>query len=284
MLRTSGYDSLSADLPRNPPQFRVDLYQGTAEFYDRYRLPYPDALFADLRARLPVTGNGRLLDVACGTGQVTFPLAGDFAETVAVDQEQETVAFARDKQARQGAARISWLVDAAETVDVDGPFELITIGTAFHRLDRAVVAERMRELVAGDGGLALLWADVPSEGTEPWQRELHRLIEDWTDRPGVGGRIPPGWEQAMAHCSHREVLESAGFSYDGRREFRRTDTWTCESLVGFLHSTSILSKAALGAAAADFAADVFARLEPLSNDGMFRCEASYAYELARPHP
>src|SRR5262245_11080534 len=31
--------------------FRKDLYKGIAEYYDRFRLPYPDTLLHDLRAR-----------------------------------------------------------------------------------------------------------------------------------------------------------------------------------------------------------------------------------------
>ena len=31
--------------------FAVDLYHGTAEYYDRYRLPYPEAMIEDLIAR-----------------------------------------------------------------------------------------------------------------------------------------------------------------------------------------------------------------------------------------
>jgi SAM-dependent methyltransferase len=50
--------------------FAVDLYQGTAEYYDRYRLPYPQALIEDLIARTGVCGQGRLLDLACGTGRL----------------------------------------------------------------------------------------------------------------------------------------------------------------------------------------------------------------------
>ena len=36
-----------ARLPSPQPdrlRFAVDLYQGTAEYYDRYRLPYPEAM------------------------------------------------------------------------------------------------------------------------------------------------------------------------------------------------------------------------------------------------
>ncbi len=55
--------------------FRTDLYRGTASFYDRYRPPYPDALLEELTRRSGVSGTGRLLDIACGTGQISLPLA-----------------------------------------------------------------------------------------------------------------------------------------------------------------------------------------------------------------
>jgi predicted TPR repeat methyltransferase len=49
-------------------QFGTDLYRGSAGYYDRYRLPYPEAMLADLIMRAEVSGRGRLLDLACGTG------------------------------------------------------------------------------------------------------------------------------------------------------------------------------------------------------------------------
>lgn len=51
-------------------RFAADLYRGTAWYYDRYRLPYPEAMLADLVRRAGVSGQGRLLDLACGTGQL----------------------------------------------------------------------------------------------------------------------------------------------------------------------------------------------------------------------
>ncbi|HEY2270993.1 MAG TPA: hypothetical protein VGI96_50855, partial [Streptosporangiaceae bacterium] len=54
--------------------FAADLYQGAAGHYDRYRLPYPEAMTAHLIHRAGVSGDGRLLDLACGTGQLAFPL------------------------------------------------------------------------------------------------------------------------------------------------------------------------------------------------------------------
>jgi len=38
------------------PVFRRDLYRGTAEFYDEFRLPYPAELIDDLCVRIEADG------------------------------------------------------------------------------------------------------------------------------------------------------------------------------------------------------------------------------------
>jgi hypothetical protein len=44
------------------PQFGEDLYRGTAQYYDRYRVRCPTQLIDDLVTRASVSGTGRLLD------------------------------------------------------------------------------------------------------------------------------------------------------------------------------------------------------------------------------
>jgi hypothetical protein len=63
-----------------PVRFAADLYRGTAGYYDRYRLPHPEAMITDLVRTAQISGRGRLLDLACGIGQLTFPLRQWFGE------------------------------------------------------------------------------------------------------------------------------------------------------------------------------------------------------------
>ena len=46
-------------------RFAAGLYRGTAVYYDRYRLPYPEPMIEDLARTARVSGRGRLLDLAC---------------------------------------------------------------------------------------------------------------------------------------------------------------------------------------------------------------------------
>ena len=142
--------------------FAVDLYHGTAEYYDRYRLPYPEAMIEDLIARTGVSGQGRLLDLACGTGQLAFPLRRSFAEVWAVDREPDFAQMVQAKTGKLGAGNIRPVTADAETLDAEpGHFELPVIGSAFHRLHRDLVAARLLHWLRPGGCVALCWADVP---------------------------------------------------------------------------------------------------------------------------
>ncbi len=261
--------------------FRVDLYRGTAPYYDRYRPPYPDALFDDLCQRLPVSGVGRLLDLACGTGQIAFPLASRFGEVWAIDQEPELVAFGQRKAQAAGITNIRWVTGSAETVHLDGLFELVAVGNAFHRLDRPAVARRMFSWLQPGGGVALVWGNTPWRGEHAWQRAMSAMLDEWVARLPAPGRVPAGWEQAVNRHPHEQVLAEAGFDLVGKFNLVVERTWTAVSLAGFVYSTSFLSRQALGDRADAFERELAELLRSHQPDDVLREQASYAYQLAR---
>jgi len=82
----------SADRKRE--RLRVTFDQA-AELYDRARPGYPPALFTDL-AELAGVGPGcRVLEIGCGTGQATGPLAERGCQVVAVELGAALAAAAR---------------------------------------------------------------------------------------------------------------------------------------------------------------------------------------------
>lgn len=262
-------------------EFGTDLYRGTAPYYDRYRPAYPDVLFEDLLARTRASGDGRLLDLACGTGQIALPLARRFASVVAVDQEPETVEFARSKSpGLGGASSVRWVSGSVETVELEGRFDLITVGNAFQRFRRHTAAARMRSWLVAGGAVALLWSDMPWVGDLPWQRELFDVFVEWTDRAAATDRVPAGFEQSMSGEPHEQVLRRAGFDYAGKFEFSSEQVWTVETLVGFMYSTSLLNRAVLGQQSSEFEADLQTRMTDVEPTGRFVQALSSAYELA----
>ncbi|MGW1030252.1 class I SAM-dependent methyltransferase [Streptomyces sp. NPDC002577] len=263
-------------------RFEPDLYRGTAGYYDRFRLPYPDAMIADLVRRTAPSGHGRLLDLACGTGQLAFPLRGRFADVWAVDAEPDMTEVVRAKASAVDAAHIRTITADAEELHAEpAGFDLIVIGNAFHRLPRTLVAGRARTWLKPGGHLALCWSTGPWTGPQGWQRALDNLLRTWQNALGASGRVPSGWEQARKQDPDHAVMSRAGFAPAGRHEFSVEHHWTIAELAGHIRSTSFLPPPVLADHAAEFDADLTAELSPHTVNDRLTETVSFAYELAR---
>lgn len=244
--------------------FDADLYSDAAGDYDRYRLPYPPALLASLLGR--VSGRSRLMDLACGTGQLAFALCSHFSSTWAVDQEPSMVSAV----AARNVASVRPVAAAAESLSAPAfAFDLIVIGNAFHRLPRERVAALAKSWLRPGGALALCWSDSPWAGAEPWQEEFRAVIASWRSR--LGERLPAGWD---AGPSHEAVLTAAGFPPPSRFTVVVPHRWTALSLAGFVYSTSFLPRSLFGDRTAEFESELAERLP-----GELTSRTSYAYDL-----
>ena len=266
-----------------PSDLSTDLFSGTAEAYARYRPPYPGNLLDDLRHRAGVTGQGRLLDLACGPGRVALPLARYFRKAWAVDQEPEMIEVGRARAERQGLTNIRWMVGPAEDVEAPpGSFELITIGEAFHRLDQRVIAERAMEWLAPGGYLATLGGFSLLRGQEPWHDVLRAVVRRYEEQ-GSGSQPPserpPSRPRGAEH--DRQVLTAAGLRHVGTFEFPHPHVWTLDSILGNFRSTARLSRRALGDQAERFDADVRRALLAFDSSGRFPETLRFGYSLFR---
>ena len=263
-------------------RFAADLYQGTAGHYDRYRLPYPEVMTGDLIQRAGVSGDGRLLDLACGTGQLAFPLRQWFSEVWAVDREPDMVQVVRAKAGAVAARNVREVVADAETLDAQpGHFELAVIGNAFHRLDRDLVAARLFRWLRPGGSVALCWSHGPHQGGEQWQRALAATLDRWRAALGAADRVPANWDEPRRLRPDHQVLADAGFGVAVHKEFAVEHRWSLGELAGFIRSTSVLPPSVLGDQGAAFDADLAAALAPFAKDGTFTETVSFAYDLAR---
>jgi ubiquinone/menaquinone biosynthesis C-methylase UbiE len=263
-------------------EFRKDLYRGTARYYDRFRVPYPSALIDDLLGRAEANGEGRLLDLACGTGQISFAMHRSFEEVWAVDQEPDMIGVVREKAEEAEARNVRFVTSTAEDlVAPEESFGLVAIGNAFHRLRREIVAQNARRWLRPGRYLALVWSETPWHGEAPWQQALSATLDRWTSTVNAQDRVPPGWEQIRAERPDREVLQAAGFQMVGSYEFPIAYQWTPEALVGLVYSTSFLPYEVVADLADDFEEDLRRELTSSEPTGQLSQTIRFAYELAR---
>ena len=270
------------------PAYDPDLFKGSAQTYARYRVPYPPQLLDDLRGRAGVSGQGRLLDLGSGPGRVAVALAPHFKEVWAVDQEPEMIAVGRELGEALGFENLHWLIARAEDLDAPrGAFELITIGEAFHRFDRPLIARQALTWLKRGGHLATMGCFGITRGSEDWQVTLRNVVKPWAV---PANRVAAKTKAANAHESaatargkyHDErVLESTGFVDVRSYEFLYHYEWTLESIIGNLYSTSGYSRRALGDRTTEFERAIEKAL--LAHDGSGRYEETmrFAYTLAR---
>jgi SAM-dependent methyltransferase len=263
-------------------EFARDLFQGTARYYERFRVPYPKELTDDLARRSGATGSGKLLDLACGTGQLAFALRGRFAEVWAVDQEPGMIAVVAEKAAAAGATNVRPILSSAEDLAApDASFDLVAMGNAFHRLPRrAVAASALRWLRPG-GYLALVWSRGPGDGEARWQGVLSATLGRWRDRAGAVDRVPADYEEERAANPDAAILADCGFEVVGSQVFLADHHWTADELIGHAYSTSVMSRTALGDLAPAFEEDMRRELAACEPGGDFRQVIDFDYDLFR---
>lgn len=126
-----------------------DHFSGVADDYARYRPEYPDALFKWL-ARQP-GHNGMAVDVACGSGQATRPLAGRFERVVGLDASEALIRVAPEIEG------VEWKVARAEATGLPAAsVDLVIAAQAAHWFKHEAFAREVRRILR-PGGVVAAW-------------------------------------------------------------------------------------------------------------------------------
>jgi SAM-dependent methyltransferase len=262
--------------------FAADAYAGTAGYYVKYRPPYPEKLLRGLLDRAAVKGGGRLLDLACGPGRVAFALAPSFSEIWGIDLEPEMIETARKEAARRRLGEIRWMVGRVESLEAPpSSFELVTMGEAFHRLDRQVVAKNIFRWLKPGGHVASLGSLSILSGTGPWQRIVVAAVNRWTGRPPRDADASPPRSYGGGPDDDERVLRGQGFADVASHFLVEAHDWTIEAIIGYLYSTSVCSRNLLGGRVDAFEADLKAALLSSDPGGIYRENIRWGFTIGR---
>ncbi|MDV3126009.1 class I SAM-dependent methyltransferase [Mycobacterium sp. 21AC1] len=224
------------------------LFAGTAWHYARYRPGYPQMLVDDIVQQFHLDGTGRLLDLGCGTGQLSLPLAEHVAAIVGMDPEPEMLAEATRQAQADHIVNATWVQgDSADLPGEFGRFRLVTMGRSFHWMDREQVLVALDHMVEDSGGLVLANDSCLVRPVTAWQQ----AIEDMQGRflpPDFAPPDPlPGRMNApVDHRSHQEILARSSFAQVRGLVYEFDRRWTVEQIIGYLYSTSLPLRRLLG--------------------------------------
>jgi SAM-dependent methyltransferase len=153
-------------------------FAGRAALYARYRRGYPSELIQRLRP-FGGDGEGRLLDLGCGTGQLLLQLAGSFEQTVGVDPERDMLREAQRGARQRKITNAQWLEASSRDLEQLQPalgcFDLVTIGTAFHFMEPRATLTALQDLSAA---VAVAYVGSPMWlHPDPWANALREVLE-----------------------------------------------------------------------------------------------------------
>ncbi|MEK5396251.1 class I SAM-dependent methyltransferase [Paenibacillus sp. FSL K6-2859] len=244
-----------------------DLFKGTAVYYSEYRPQYPSSLIRYLIQKFSLNGEGRLLDLGCGTGQLGLRFSDWFEEMTGVDTESEMLEEANRLSTLHRVDNVSWILGRAEELQNDwGSFRLTILAKAFHWMDRTALLEILHHSLIDNGGLAII--DTFNVGHEPlsWQLKVNEVVKRWLGNERIAGdsiytHPKERHEDIVARSSFKDVERLILPSY--------SVTWTVDSILGNLYSTSYASKRLFGDHLEQFEADLKSSLLEIEPMGKF---------------
>jgi SAM-dependent methyltransferase len=184
-------------------------FDEVAELYDRARPRYPRDLFDDLIALTAPPESARILEIGCGTGQATVPLAERGFDITCIELGARLAAVARRNLARFPAVQVinadfeSWQAPRAG-------FDTTVSFTAFHWIAPDVRYAKTASLLRGGGRLAVVTSQhvLADDGDEFFvdvQRDYDAVLPS-DPATKAGGPLHP---DAVPDVS--EEIEASGF-------------------------------------------------------------------------
>jgi len=146
------------------------VFDEAADAYDAARPGYPPELIDKLIELTQLPANACILEIGCGTGQITVPLAEREYEIVAVELGENLARIAASNLKPYPRVRV---IHSAfeEWACVEEPFDLVLSAQAFHWIEPAIGHPKIRRLLKHQGHLAVVYNLFPGHQT-PLYREL----------------------------------------------------------------------------------------------------------------
>lgn len=193
------------------------LFAGSAAYYAQGRVAYPPALTQALVRELQLDGTGRLLDIGCGPGSLTLPLAPHYADGVAIDADPDMIEVASSRAARHGLDNISWRQLRGEELGAElAPVRTAVLAQSFHWMDRPRVAGLVHDLLEAGGTLVHVHATTHRGGSDteglsgpqPPYEAIAELVQNYL---GAERRAGQGVLRFGTPSGEDEVYRGAGF-------------------------------------------------------------------------
>jgi SAM-dependent methyltransferase len=169
----------------------ASTFDTSAAFYDDVRPEYPPELFDDLVRLAALPADARVLEIGCGTGKASVPMARRGFRLTCLEPGANLAAVARSQLRPYPLAEVLD-VPLEDFVGEAGAFDLVMAATSIAWVDPVVRYAKPAELLRPGGCMAVLWnAHVLPAGGDPFWVDVQQVYARYTPEQ-VGAPPPPG--------------------------------------------------------------------------------------------
>lgn len=216
------------------PHWLRTTFDDAPELYDRTRPVCPPQVFDDLLALAHLHAGARIVEIGCGTGQATLPLASRGLAIVGVELGTQLAALTRRKLAAFPTVEI---VNASfEAWDPAGArFDAFVVFNALHWIDPDTRYAKPAQLLRDGGALAVVSSHyVLPDDADPFWTEVEK---DYAAINGGPDGEPPPHPDKVGDRS--EEIEASGYFHNvAARRYLWSVRYTADEYIALLRTNS----------------------------------------------
>jgi SAM-dependent methyltransferase len=214
-------------------------FAAAAKHYLAGRPAYAKVLISRIVKELRLGAKDAVMDLGCGPGQLTMLFAPFVRSVLAVDPSAEMLAVAR--HAATGAHNVHFRSGSSFDIGPElGTFRLVTIGRAFHWMDRPDTLQRLNAMIEKEGAVVLFSDSHPKHRDNAWVEPYKRIIDDH-----AAGDVQRTRRRSADWPSNEEILLASPFARLERVSVIEQRTLPTEHLVERALSMSAIKEVGL---------------------------------------
>lgn len=237
----------------NEVPYKPERFDKAVDHYVAARVRYAPDMISWL-AKDVGTEDKRVLDLGCGPGFIANEIAPFAQEVLGLDPSPNMINAAREAAAPNVQFEVGSSIDLCA---VKAPVQLVTIGRAFHWMDRPQTLNDLDPLVAQDGAIAIINdrpIDVPMNR---WWHDVNAVAKSYAVMDDYNKyRASDDW------IPHEEVLAGSAFGALRRISVFETHVWSFDSLLRHTLSRSSTTEELIGAKLNELEAEMRKALAP----------------------
>ncbi len=157
----------------------ADRFRRASQHYTTGRPAYPALLISRVAELVGLRPPHHVLDLGTGPGFLAIDFAAHAARVTAVDPSSEMLHVARRNAERAGVDIDFVQGRASDLAPPWGRFHLVTIGRAFHWMDREDALRRLDDVVEPGGAVVLFSDRTPDVPANAWAAGFRKIREKY---------------------------------------------------------------------------------------------------------